>query len=67
MIRYILALRVTNTLVRERLLREDNLNLENAVKICQAAEVTERQIQSLSTEKGSSSSDVSYCQNTGRS
>ena len=27
---------------------------------------TERQIQSLSTEKGASSSDVNYCQNSGR-
>ena len=66
MIRDRLVLGVTNTRVRERLLREENLNLEKAVKICQAAEATERQIQTLSTEKGASSSDVNYCQNTGR-
>ena len=66
MIRDRLVLGVTNTRVRERLLREDNLDLEKAVKICQAAEATERQIQSLSTEKGASSSDVNYCQKTGR-
>ena len=62
----ILELGVTNTRVRECLLREDNLNLEKAVKICQAAEATEHQIQSLSTEKGASSSNVDYCQNTER-
>ena len=50
MIRDRLVLGVTNTRVRERLLREENLNLEKAVKICQAAEATERQIQTLSTE-----------------
>ena len=61
-----LVLGVTNTRVQERLFREDNLNLENAVKIRQAAEATERQIQSLSTEKGASSSEVNYCQNTAR-
>ena len=61
-----LVLGVTNTRVWERLLREENLNLEKAVKICQAAEATVRQIQTLSTEKGASSSDVNYCQNTGR-
>ena len=66
MIRDRLVLGVTNTRVRERLLREENLNLDKAVKICQAAEATERQIQTLSTEKGASSSDVNYCQNTGR-
>ena len=62
MIRDRLVLGVTNTRVQERLLREENLNLEKAVKICQAAEATERQIQTLSTEKGASSSDVNYCQ-----
>ena len=66
MIRDRLVLGVTNTRVRERLLREEILNLDKAVKICQAAEATERQIQTLSTEKGASSSDVNYCQNTGR-
>ena len=29
--------------VRERLVREDNLNLATATKICQAAETTQRQ------------------------
>ena len=45
MIRDRLVLGVTNTRVRERLLREENLHLDKAVKICQAAEATERQIQ----------------------
>ena len=62
----ILELGVTNTRVRERLLREDNLNLEKSVKIYQAAEATEHQIQSLSTEKGASISNMNYCQNNGR-
>ena len=62
MIRDRLVLGVTNTRVRERLLREENQHLEKGVKICQAAEATERQIQTLSTEKGASGSDVNYCQ-----
>ena len=52
MIRDRLVLGVANTRLRERLLREDNLDLEKAVNRCQAAEATERQIQSVSTDKG---------------
>ena len=66
MIRNRLVLGVTNTRVHERLLREDNRDLEKAVKIRQAAEATELKIQSLSTEKGASSIDVNYCQKTER-
>ena len=36
--------------VRERLLREDDLTLQNAMQICQAAEATERQLNKLDTE-----------------
>ena len=66
MIRYRVVLGVANTTVRERLLREDNLDQEKAVRTCQAVEATERQIKSLSTEKGVSNSDMNYCKNTGR-
>ena len=36
--------------VRERLLHEDDLTLQKAMQICQAAEATERQLNKLDTE-----------------
>ena len=42
MIRDRIVLGIASQRVRERLLREDNLNLANAIKICQAAEATQR-------------------------
>ena len=50
-------------MVRERVLREENLNLANAVKICQAAEGTQRQITALGNYVHSS---VYYCKTKGR-
>ena len=49
--------------MRER----DDLDLDKAVKICQAAEATEKQILTLA-QKGTSSSDTSinYCNTRGR-
>ena len=67
MIRDRLVLGVSSQRVRERLLREDDLDLDKAVKICQAAESTEKQILTLA-QKGASSSDTSinYCNTRGR-
>ena len=65
MIRDRLVLGVSSQRVREPLLREDDL--DKAVKICQAAEATEKQILTLA-QKGVSSSDASinYCNTRGR-
>ena len=46
--------------VRERLLREDDLTLQNAMNICQAAEATDRQLNKLDTEV-----TVNYCRGKG--
>ena len=62
MIRDRLVLGIASSRVRERLLKEDNLDIEKAIKICQAAEATERQIQSLSKDKVAPVSEVNYCQ-----
>ena len=45
-----IVLGIASQRVRERLLREDNLNLANAVQICQAAEATQGQINTLGDE-----------------
>ena len=50
MIRDRIVLGIASQRVRERLLREDNLNLANAIKICQAAEATHRQITTLGND-----------------
>ena len=48
-------------------MREDNLNLANAVKICQAAEATQRQINTLGDDTlNAHSSSVHYCKTKGR-
>ncbi|KAK2143360.1 hypothetical protein NP493_4554g00000 [Ridgeia piscesae] len=47
MIRDRLVLGITSQRVRERLLREEDLTLGKAVQICQAAEISERQIQTI--------------------
>ena len=67
MIRDRLVLGVSSQRVRERLLREDDLDLDKAVKICQAAEATEKQILTLA-QKDASSNDtsVNYCNTRGR-
>ena len=52
--------------MRERLLREDNLNLANAIKICQAAEATQRQITTLGNDVVDVHSSVHYCKTKGR-
>ena len=64
MIRDRLVLGVSSQRVRERLLRRDDLDLDKAVKICQAAE---KQILTLA-QKGASSSgtNVNYCNTRGR-
>ena len=41
MIRDRIVLGIANQRVHERLLRDDNLNLANAITICQAAEATQ--------------------------
>lgn len=38
--------------VKSRLLREDALTLERCVKLCQAAEIAEKQLQTLKSEPG---------------
>ena len=67
MIRDRLVLGVSSQRVRECLLRQEDLDLDKAVKICQAAEATEKQILTLA-QKGVSSSDtsVNYCNTRGR-
>ena len=64
MIRDRIVLGVWSQRVRERLLREDDLDLGKAVKICQAAEVTERQIETLSQKCSDGEANVHY--NRGR-
>ena len=64
MIRDRIVLGVWSQRVRERLLREDGLDLGKAVKICQAAEVTERQIETLSQKFSDGEANVHY--NRGR-
>ena len=51
MIRDRIVLGVNNQRIRERLLREMDLDLERAIKICMAAEAAQRQIQSLGQEE----------------
>ena len=64
MIRDRIVLGVRSQRVRERLLREDDLDLGKAIKICQAAEVTERQIETLSQKFSDGEANVHY--NRGR-
>ena len=67
MIRDRIVLGIASQRVRERLLREDNLNLANAVKMCQAAEATQGQINTLGDEAlNAHSSSVHYCKTKGR-
>ena len=67
MIRDRIVLGIASQRVRERLLKEDNLNLANAVKICQAAEATQRQINTTGDETlDAHSSSVHYCKTKGR-
>ena len=67
MIRDRIVLGIASQRVRERLLREDNLNLANAVKICQAAEATQRQITTLGNDAlDTHNSSVHYCKTKGR-
>ena len=51
-----IVLGIISQRVRERLLREDDLTLQKAMQICQAAEATERQLNKLDTEV-----TVNYC------
>ena len=64
-----IILGVSSQRVRERLLREDDLNLEKAIKVCQAAEATEKQISALTGPGRDTSREVSvnYCATTTRS
>ena len=55
-----IVLGIISQRVRERLLREDDLTLQKAMQICQAAEATERQLNKLDTEV-----TVNYCQGKG--
>ena len=64
MIRDRIVLGVRSERVRERLLREDDLDLGKAIKICQAAEVTERQIETLSQKCSDGEANAHY--NRGR-
>ena len=67
MIRDRIVLGIASQRVRERLLREDNLNLANAIKICQAAEATQRQITTLGNDAlDTHNSSVHYCKTKGR-
>ena len=50
MVRDRIVLGVTSQRVRERLLREEELSLDTAVKICKAAEITQKQIKSFTHE-----------------
>ena len=45
-----IVLGIISQRVRERLLREDDLTLQKAMQICQAAEATERQLNKQDTE-----------------
>ena len=67
MIRDRLVLGVSSQRVHEHLLRKDDLDIDKAGKICQAAEATDKQILTLA-QKGASSSDtsVNYCNTRGR-
>ena len=51
MIRDRIVLGVNSPRIRERLLREEDLTLDTAIKICQAAEAAQRQIQTLGQEE----------------
>ena len=64
-----IILGVSSQRVRERLLREDDLNLEKAIKVCQAAEATEKHISALTGPGRDTSREVSvnYCATTTRS
>ena len=42
---------ILNSSLRTRLLREDNLDLENCVKLCKAAELAELQLKTVSSEE----------------
>ena len=64
MLRDRIVLGVRSQRVRERLLREDDLEHGKAIKICQAAEVTERQIETLSQKFSDDEANVHY--NRGR-
>ena len=63
MIRDRIILGVSSQRVQERLLREDDLNLEKAIKVCQAAEAAEKQISALTGPGRDTSREVSvnYC------
>ena len=62
MIRDRIVLGITNQRTHERLLRLENLDLQTAVKICQAAETAQRQIQTMGqgAEAASGSADINY-------
>ena len=64
MIRDRIVLGIASQRVRERPLREDNLNLANAVKNCQAAEATQRQITTLGND--ALETHKYYCKTKGR-
>ena len=66
MIRDRIVLDIASQRVRERLLREENLNLTNAIKICQAAEATQRQITTLGNDVVDVHSSVHYYKTKGR-
>ena len=55
-----IVLGIISQRVRERLLREDDLTLQKAMQICQAAEATERQLNKLDTEV-----TVNHCRGKG--
>ena len=65
MIRDRLVLGITSQRVRERLLREEDLTLGKAVQICQAAEISERQIQTIAATVDGDAS-INYCTTRGR-
>ena len=66
MIRDRIVLGIASQRARERLLREENLNLANAIKICQAEEATQRQITTLGNDVVDIHSSVHYCKTKGR-
>ena len=66
MMRDRIVLGIASQRVRERLLREENLKLANAIKICQAAEATQRQITTLGNDVVDVHSFVNYCKTKGR-
>ena len=55
-----IVLGIISQRVKERLLSEDDLTLQKAMQICQAAEATERQLNKLDTEV-----TVNYCRGKG--